>query len=119
MLDTIKSREPGIEEEAKKVTTEETASIEELPTAALYKKGNVTQETCTELTCIFVALTLYRNPHVRIKTKSGEALRAKLTSCLSTRDALGASSGVFESVLKEMADFLKSSSAPQQQAAPS
>ncbi len=69
VLEAIKTQDAAIEEEAGKVEMVAAASSEELPPAALYKKGHATQDARTELTRICAAFTLYRNHQVKAKTK--------------------------------------------------
>ena len=74
----------------------------------MYRKGQITEDKCTEFTLIFVAFTLYRNPMVRAKNTTADTLRMKLASCLRTRDALSARSGIFVSDLQNMDELIKS-----------
>ena len=117
MLGLIKKQDPEVDEKAQEVAASSqdlsSASGQELTSGALYKKGQITEETCTEFTLIFVAFTLYRNPALHGKNKTGDNLRMKLCSCLRTRDALSTQSGIFASDLKEMDEVMKSLSAEQ------
>ena len=115
-LELLKRQDPEVERKAQEVAASsqdlsDSASGQELTSGALYRKGQITEDKCTEFTLIFVAFTLYRNPMVRAKNTTADTLRMKLASCLRTRDALSARSGIFVSDLQNMDELIKSFSA--------
>ena len=112
VLGLIKKQDPEVDKKAQEVAASSqdlsSASGQELTSGALYKKGQITEETCTECTLIYVAFTLYRNSALRGKNKTGDNLRMKLCSCLRTRDALSTRSGTFGPDLQQMDVVVKS-----------
>jgi len=86
----------------------ETASGQSPDMDASLSKGQSAVDKCLEMTSLYVALTLYRNPAVRAKNKAAKVHKDKMASCLrGLGDGTNTTSSLFPDLVKEMNDFLK------------
>ena len=85
VLNIVKTENPGMFEAASCDTstasgqTREATALESLVAAA-----SKTESTMTEYTCVFVAMTIAKNPKLRMATQQGVGVRASLGSALAT-----------------------------------
>ena len=102
VLKIVKAENPGMIDAASAETstafgqTREATALESMCAVALK-----TESTMTEYTCVFVAMTVLKNPKLRMATQVGKGVRESLGSALATLNA-NRQTNIFKTEVEEI-----------------
>ena len=100
VLKIVKAENPGMIDAASAETasgqTREATALESMCAAAVK-----TESTMTEYTCVFVAMTVLKNPKLRMATQVGKGVRGNLGSALATLNA-NRQTNIFKTEVEEI-----------------
>ena len=83
----LEGERPGIADEAEKERTASAQALQVKSLAALHNKACNTEATCTEYTCVHLAMQISSNPAIRNHGQASVGMRTTLASALSTLKA--------------------------------